>query len=270
VGSRLPPVERVVLTRPAGANEALRTALESARPAGMTARLHDLPLLAIRPVDDHAPLREALATMAADDLVVFVSPRAVAMAAAHRPLADWPPARFAAVGRATGEALSAAGRPAAFLPRGSEDSEGLLARLGEVEVRGHTVWIVRGETGRPLLAERLAERGARPVFVPVYRRECAGRADGPVVSAAGPATAWILTAPQAIDCLAALAATAEATRPGLLDSSLVVINERARDRAREQGFGGEIVVAGGPSPDTLARAAWALVRRRAAPGGQVE
>ena len=268
--SRLPPVEHVVLTRPSGANEALRSALESARPAGMTAGLHDLPLLAIRPAADDAPLREALAAMTPADLVVFVSPRAVAMATAYRPLADWPEARFTGVGGATGEALAAAGRPAAFLPRDSQDSEGLLARLADVEVSGRTVWIMRGETGRTLLAESLAERGARPVFVPVYRRECAGRAEDPAVTGAGPATVWVLTAPQAIECLAALANAGEAPRPGLLDSSLVVINERARDRARALGFSGEIVEAGGPSPEALARAVWDMVRRRDAPGGHVE
>ena len=267
---RLPPVERVVLTRPAGANEALRDALESARPAGVAATLHDLPLLAIRPAAERAPLDDALEAMTPSDLVVFVSPRAVEMAAARRPLADWPPARFAVVGRATGETLARAGRPAEFLPRGSEDSEGLLARLEDVEVSGRTVWIMRGETGRTLLAERLAERGGRPVFVPVYRRECTGRADDPIVAAAGPATVWVLTAPQAIDCLVGLARSGEASQAGLLDSSLVVINERARDRARERGFGGEIVVAGGPSPDALARAVWRSARRRADGDGRAQ
>jgi uroporphyrinogen-III synthase len=269
VADRLPPVARVVLTRPAGANDALRAALEATRPAGMTVDRHDLPLLAIRPASDTAALREALGAMRPSDFVVFVSPRAVEMAAAFRPLAEWPAARLAAVGRATGEMLARAGRPAEFLPEDTEDSEGLLRRLADVEVDGHRVWIIRGETGRTLLAERLAARGAQPVFVPVYRRDCAGQAGDPLVTESGPATAWILTAPQAIDCLAALDSSGGAQAPGLLDSSLLVINERARERARAAGFRGEIVVAGGPSPEVLARAFWGMVTRRSATDGNV-
>ncbi|MGM0517463.1 MAG: uroporphyrinogen-III synthase [Pseudomonadota bacterium] len=268
MGHRLPPVAQVVLTRPAGANDALRAALEAARPAGLEVDRHDLPLLAIRPASDSAPLRDALGAMRPSDLVVFVSPRAVEMAAACRPLAEWPEARLAVVGRATGEALARAGRPAEFLPEGTEDSEGLLRRLANVEVDGDRVWIIRGETGRTLLAERLAERGARPVFVPVYRRECAGRPDDPLVTGSGPATAWILTAPQAIDCLAALAPSTGVQASGLLDSSLVVINERARERACALGFRGEIVVAGGPSPELLARAFWEMAERRTGAAGE--
>ncbi|WP_372591370.1 uroporphyrinogen-III synthase [Guyparkeria sp.] len=256
------PVDRVVLTRPEGANDALRAALLAARPPSMSAAFCDYSLLRILPLDP-GELLAALAAMQASDLVVFVSPRAVSMAGAIRPLHEWPGARVAAVGEATGRALAEAGRPADFLPDGSEDSEGLLERLAQVDMRGRTVWIVRGETGRGLLAERLAERGARPVFVPVYRRECTGRSDDAVVRRSGPGTVWVMTAPQAIECLAALA---HANRDGLLDSTLVVINERARDRARELGFKGEIAVAGGPSPEMLARAVWDVVGRRATAG----
>ncbi|MFP4639641.1 MAG: uroporphyrinogen-III synthase [Guyparkeria sp.] len=255
------PVDRVVLTRPEDANHSLRAALLEARPPRMPATFSDYPLLRIRPRDP-GELLDALAAMRASDLVVFVSPRAVSMADAVRPLEEWPEARVAAVGEASGRALAEAGRPADFLPDGSEDSEGLLERLAEVDMRGRTVWIIRGETGRGLLAERLAERGARPVFVPVYRRECIGRSDDTVVARSGPGTVWVVTAPQAIDCLARLAGPADGDRTGLLDSTLVVINERGRDRARELGFRGEIAVAGGPSPAALARAVWAVVGRR--------
>ncbi len=256
------PVERVVLTRPDGANDTLRAAIRELFPPGRSIASSEYPLLRIRPRDP-GELLAALRAMRPSDLLVFVSPRAVSMAAAVRPLSEWPEARVAAVGEATGRALAEAGRPADFLPDGSEDSEGLLERLAAVDMRGRTVWIVRGETGRGLLAERLAERGARPVFVPVYRRECAGRSDDPVVARSGPGTVWIMTAPQAIECLAALA---DAEKGGLLDSTLVVINERARDRARVLGFRGEIAVAGGPAPGTLARAVREVAGRREAAG----
>ena len=49
---------------------------------------------------------------------------------------------------------------------------------------------------------------------------------------------------------------------GLLDSTLLVINERARDRARALHFRGPVALAGGPAPAILARAAWNLITER--------
>ena len=257
-----PPIREVVLTRPEGSNAELQAALEATRPAdGVRPEpfLTTLPLLAIRSLPDGGELPEALAAMRAEDLVVFVSPRAVAAAATWRPLSDWPARHVAAVGAATGRALADAGRQDALLPDGSEDSEGLLERLNGLSMAGRRVWIIRGETGRELLAETLSDRGARPRFVAVYRRECA---PAPATIPAGRDRLWIVTAPQALDCLAVLAPVADGEPSGLLDSTLLVINERARDRARALGFRGPVVLAGGPTPATLARAAWDLIIER--------
>mgnify|MGYP006289088403 CR=1 FL=1 len=255
-------IREVVLTRPEGSNADLRAAIEAARPAdleGPSPSLTDLPLLAVGPLPGGGELPEALAAMRPEDLVVFVSPRAVAAAAEVRPLPEWPTAQVAAVGAATGRALTEAGCREALLPAGSEDSEGLLERLDGLSMTDRRVWIIRGETGRELLAETLAARGARPQFVAVYRRECAP-ATGPVP--AGRDRLWIVTAPQALDCLAALAPTADDESSGLLDSTLLVINDRARDRARALGFRGPIALSGGPAPATLAEAAWNLITER--------
>ncbi|MCL7750977.1 uroporphyrinogen-III synthase [Guyparkeria hydrothermalis] len=258
---RLPPIREVVLTRPAGSNAGLQQALLETRPAGCPQPIVTIhPLLAIRPLPRGGDLPDALATMTSADLVVFVSPRAVEAARAVRPLTDWPAREFAAVGAATGRALADAGRPATFLPDSSEDSEGLLDCLREAPMSGRRVWIVRGETGRELLADTLAARGAESRFVAVYRRECL---EPPAAAPAGPASLWIITAPQALDCLARLAAGTHGSESGLLDSSLLVINERARERARALGFRGPVALAGGPGVDTLARATWRLIADRA-------
>ncbi len=266
----LPPIREIVLTRPEGSNAVLREALAAARPAlplnvepEMTVR----PVLAVRPLPDGGQLPEALTQMQPEDLVVFVSPRAVDVAEAVRPLREWLPRHVAAVGVATGRALAAAGRTDAVLPDGSEDSEGLLERLDRLDklpMDGRAVWIIRAKTGRGLLAKSLAARGARPHFVAVYQSECpeAGSVTPPGPDRLGPDRLWIVTAPQAIDCLAALSTGTDGGGSGLLDSSLLVINERARDRARALGFRGPIAIAGGPGPETLARATWDLVIER--------
>ncbi|MGM0691298.1 MAG: uroporphyrinogen-III synthase [Pseudomonadota bacterium] len=259
----LPPIREVVLTRPAGSNAGLREALVAARPAGLVQpNVITQPLLAIQPLANGGELPDALSAMTPADLVVFVSPRAVEAARDVRPLSDWPASEFAAVGAATGRALAEAGRPAAFLPGSSEDSEGLLECLRDVPMSGRRVWIIRGETGRELLADSLAARGAELHFVAVYQRECPGaRPPFP----AGPACLWIVTAPQALDCFARLAGETDGSESGLLDSNLLVINERARDRAWELGVRGPILLAGGPGAETLAHAAWALIAERQAP-----
>ncbi len=265
VDRHLPPISEVVLTRPAGSNAGLREALVAARPAGMVEpTLITQPLLAIQPLPDGGELPGALAAMTPTDLVVFVSPRAVEAARAVCPLGDWPAREFAAVGAATGGALAEAGRPAAFLPDASEDSEGLLESLRDVPVTGRRVWIIRGETGRELLADALAARGAEPRFVAVYRRECPDPHPRPPAPA-GPTCLWIITAPQALDCFARLTSETDASQFGLLDSNLLVINERARDRARAAGIRGPISLAGGPGADTLARAAWQVIADRQSP-----
>ena len=258
----LPAIREVVLTRPDGSNAELQAALEAARPAAAGEdgpALTRLPLLAIRALPDGGELPAALAAMRADDLVVFVSPRAVSAAARWRPLSEWPARHVAAVGAATGRALADAGRDDALLPNGSEDSEGLIERLDGLSMAGRRVWIIRGETGRELLGETLAARGARPRFVAVYRRECA---PAPAAVPAGRDRLWIVTAPQALECLAALAPRADDGPSGLLDSTLLVINERARERARALGFRGPIALAGGPAPAMLAQAAWDLIIAR--------
>ncbi|MCL7745012.1 uroporphyrinogen-III synthase [Guyparkeria hydrothermalis] len=258
----LPTIREIVLTRPEGSNAELREALTVARPAdldGPAPALTTVPLLAIRALAGGGGLPQALAAMQPEDLVVFVSPRAVSAAAEVQSLADWPARHVAAVGEATGRALAEAGREDVLLPAGSQDSEGLLERLEGLSMTGRRVWIIRGETGRELLAEALAARGARPHFVAVYRRECA-QASAPVP--AGGDRLWIVTAPQALDCLAALDSASDGEASGLLDSTLLVINDRARDRARSLGFRGPVALAGGPAPATLARAAWNLIIER--------
>lgn len=257
--SALPVIREIVLTRPEGSNAELREALAVTRPAGFEPVLTTVPLLAIRPLPDGGELREALAAMQPEDLVVFVSPRAVSAAVGVLPLVEWPTRHVAAVGTATGRALAEAGREDVLLPAGSQDSEGLLERLEGLSMAGRRVWIIRGETGRELLAESLAARGARPCFVAVYRRECAQAA---ATVPAGGDRLWIVTAPQALDCLAALDASTDGEASGLLDSTLLVINERARERARSLGFRGPVALAGGPAPATLARAAWDLIIER--------
>jgi uroporphyrinogen-III synthase len=203
-----------------------------------------LPLIGIFPPRESAPVAAAWASLAAQRLVMFVSPNAAEQFFALRPAgAAWPAATLAgSPGPGTSRVLRSLGVPEACIvePRADAaqfDSESLWERLCERDWSGAAVLIVRGESGRDWLAERLREAGARVGFVTAYERA------GPVLddaqrerlrdALAAPAVhTWMFSSSESIDHLHALvpdaswrAARALATHP------------RIAERAREAGFG---------------------------------
>lgn len=101
------------------------------------------------------------------DIVIYVSTNAVEHGLAA--LAHGSPS-VAAVGPATAASLEAAGVHVDIRPAEAFDSEHLLAEAALADVAGRTVSIVRGETGRELIADTLRKRGARVQYLSVYRR----------------------------------------------------------------------------------------------------
>lgn len=246
----------IILTRPEGRNASLARAMMDAMGDRADLSLVTLPLLRIDPVTPtaQATLRETLDRLTDEDWVVFVSPRAVAHADHIRPLSSWRVGRVLAVGRATARALEDRKLQPTDLPLGSEDSEGLLAALAaeHTKLPGRRIWIVRGTHGREKLASSLSEAGAQVDFLPVYHRDCA---DAVVpAEAAVPDAVWVITSPEALRCLLRQNRPKDdgADQQGLLHSRLVVINSRTESIARELGFVGPIVCAGGPDDRMLA------------------
>ncbi|MGQ0655412.1 MAG: uroporphyrinogen-III synthase, partial [Betaproteobacteria bacterium] len=139
----------VVVTRPRALAKGLAARIEA---AGGRAIL--FPAIEI----ESLPAPASLQHVAEYDLVVFISPTSIAMAAPHaKGLAQ---ARLAAVGAGTRQALEQhAGRPV-LAPAAAGDSEALLALPELADVSGRRVLIVRGEGGRALLGDALASRGA--------------------------------------------------------------------------------------------------------------
>ncbi|MFZ5465890.1 MAG: uroporphyrinogen-III synthase [Pseudomonadota bacterium] len=157
---------RIAVTRPAGQSAHL---VERIRAAGGEAIA--LPLLEIAP--PAAPVRpdDLKRQFKAADVIIFISPNAVRMTLQILPAADWPPgAHLACVGHGTARALREAGFRDLLVPDEGADSEALLALPEMREVRGRHILIVRGEGGRRLLADTLAQRGARVDHAVVYRR----------------------------------------------------------------------------------------------------
>jgi uroporphyrinogen-III synthase len=133
------------------------------------------PLLEIHPLMDQSKLRAALGDVEHYAMVAFVSPNAID--AAFAILRDWPAqVAIAVVGEGSRAALARHGLTSAnasiFSPadRMRTDSQTLLEALDIETLVGKRVLIVRGETGRELLADALLARGVEVEKVAAYRR----------------------------------------------------------------------------------------------------
>lgn len=160
----------VVITRPQAQAGALASQVLA---LGREALL--FPLLEIHPLDDTAPLRAALQQLERYALVAFVSPNAIDAAFALR--AQWPAGlALAVVGEGSRMALASHGvndgNATILRPADSRrsDSQGLLEVLDKSALRGREVLIIRGESGRELLADELRAAGAHVTAVAAYRR----------------------------------------------------------------------------------------------------
>ena len=225
----------VLVTRPREQAAHLARLIEQAG-----GRAHLFPAIEIEDV----PAPAALGRMREFDLAIFVSPTAVAKVMPHVPA--WPPAlRAAAVGAGTKRELENRGISPVVAPRAGADSEALLALSEMQQMAGRRVVIFRGEGGRALLGDTLAQRGARVEYAACYRRKCpkssvqswkAGEIDAVTVSSAeGVANLFAL-----LD-----AAFLQAT-------PLFVPHRRIADEARARAVR-EVLVAGPSDDDMLQR-----------------
>ncbi|MEC4722142.1 uroporphyrinogen-III synthase [Noviherbaspirillum sp. CPCC 100848] len=201
IDSRLPPV---IVTRPLAQAEPL-----AQRIAGAGRRAVVFPLLEIHPLGDETTLRKTLRALGDYAMVAFVSPNAIHAAMRH--IEEWPAqVAIAVVGEGSKAALAAHGITPAnftiFSPRDAHrtDSQTLLEALDAESMRGRRVLIVRGETGRELLADALRAHGAEVEQLAAYRR-IAPRLDDAAKAqlqslAAQPAD-WLITSSEALRIL---------------------------------------------------------------------
>jgi uroporphyrinogen III methyltransferase/synthase len=143
-----------------------------------------LPLIALAPPEDPAPLAAAIARLDAYDWIVFTSANGVRFffaAAGGRPVR----ARFACVGPATAAALAACGFAAEKIPE-RHVAENLAAAFAPEELRGRRVLLPQAAGARDTLARLLAAAGALVDAVAAYRNT--------IPSGAGEAVAEVLRA----------------------------------------------------------------------------
>lgn len=237
----------VIITRPRAQAGALAAALAA---SGREALL--LPLLEIDPLTERerAPLRAALAQLHDYVLVAFVSPNAIdaAFACLAEQQRAWPPqVAIAVLGEGSRLCLAAHGVDAASATIHSpvdparSDSEHLLAALDVKALAGRKVLIVRGESGRELIADGMRAAGAEVTTVAAYRRRV------PLLDAALAAQLsrliarpcdWIITSSEALrglfDLLEQLGGAAAVAK--MQQQHLIVPHERIAETARLLGF----------------------------------
>ncbi|MDX1442646.1 MAG: uroporphyrinogen-III synthase [Gammaproteobacteria bacterium] len=152
----------IVVTRPSERGQSLCRLV-----ASEGGRALSFPTLEIRPLD------EARVSLPAGpvDWLIFTSVNAVTYG--MDVLRDYrgDATRIAAVGDATAAALDEEGWNTDLLPRERQESEGLLESEALQSIAGKRILIVKGEGGRELLRDSLAERGAEVGVAAVYRRE---------------------------------------------------------------------------------------------------
>lgn len=231
----------VVITRPLAQGAPLAGRLAA---LGHEAVL--FPLLDIQPLPDQSALRAALADVSGYALVAFVSPNAIAAACAVRK--DWPPdLTLAVVGEGSRAALARegidAGNATIVSPANTErtDSQTLLETLDLASLRGKKALIVRGETGRELLADALRAGGMDVVQLAAYRRSIppfdpARRQELARLLACD--SRWIITSSEALRGLLdmARALDGEDAVVKLQHQRLIVPHVRIEETARALGF----------------------------------
>ncbi|PWC14662.1 uroporphyrinogen-III synthase [Brenneria corticis] len=158
----------ILVTRPSPAGEQLVTRL---RKLGHSA--YHSPLIEFSPGRELAQLPARLAALRPGDLLFALSQHAIDYAdpLLARSGTGWPQtAAYFAIGRTTALALhTVTALPVAY-PSPSETSETLLQLPELRHVNGKQALLLRGNGGRELLGDTLAERGAQVSYCECYQR----------------------------------------------------------------------------------------------------
>jgi uroporphyrinogen-III synthase len=203
------------------------------------------PLLEISPLADDSNLLQVLRELDSYAMVAFVSPNAIDAAFAH--IDAWPSqVTLAVMGEGSRKALAryaAAAQATVVSPRDPlrTDSQTLLASLDVNHLRGKRVLVVRGESGRELLADTLRGAGAEVIQVAAYRRSMPVL-DQPARTRLHQLLAsrndWVVTSSEALRNLAQMAGDCGITDlvAKMQQQTLVVPHVRIEETARMLGF----------------------------------
>ncbi|MEF9942925.1 MAG: uroporphyrinogen-III synthase [Burkholderiaceae bacterium] len=228
----------VIVTRPAEAGRRLVARLAKAG--------HEVwwwPAFEIAPAADVDAVRRRLATLTDFDLVILVSPAAVAAVAALQP--HWPAGvAIAAVGAGTAAVARATfgAGVEVVAPRADATESGSEALWQQLLARGlpRRVLIARAEQGREWLAAQLVAAGIEFERLAVYRRLLLtlGESDREqlVTRIAGAPPQLIVTSSEAVEGLVASLQSVPGALAWAQAGRVLAIHARIRQRLLEAGF----------------------------------
>lgn len=242
----------ILVTRPSPVGEQLVSRL---RTLGRVA--YHAPLIDFAPGTDLTKLPQALAQLNNGDLVFALSQHAVSYANSviNRAGLQWPAhLSYYAIGRTTALAMHRISSLPVAYPREREISENLLLMPALQQLTGKQALIMRGNGGRELLGDTLAERGAAVSYYECYQRSPV-HYDGSEQSAhwqrAGIDT-LVVTSGEMLQQLYTLVPDYYRSS-WLLRCQLIVVSERLATLAQELGWN-SIRVADNAENDALIRA----------------
>lgn len=216
------------------------------------------PLLEIQPLPDQTQLRAVLRNLPAYAMVAFVSPNAIDSVFALLPA--WPNGvTIAVMGEGSRQALAAHGVTSAnaniISPADPErtDSQTLLEVLDLNALRGKRALVIRGESGRELLADALRAHGVDVMQVAAYRRRA------PVLDQAGQEqllrlldaqSDWVITSSEALRILLQLVrdVAGDGGVVKMQRQHLIVPHVRIAETAQALGFVNVARTASGDEP----------------------
>lgn len=242
----------ILVTRPSPDGDELVSHLRSRGKVAWS-----FPLIEFSHGDELSLLPERLIQLREYDLVFLVSRHAVAWSQAElqRTRTVWPTGvHYFAPGRTTALAMRQISELAINYPRDRETSEALL-QLSELQnISGKQALILRGNGGRELLGNTLAERGAQVTYCECYQRReknYDGAQETHRWQACGVDT-LVVTSGEMLQQLVRLIPELYHTS-WLLRCKVLVVSERLAHLARELGWQ-DIQVADNADNDALLRA----------------
>jgi len=166
------------------------------------------------------------------DVIIFVSRNAVKHFFRDSKHELSPVTLVIAVGKGTAEVLDQQGISKVLQPTQAIGSEGVLMLPELEDVVDKNIVIVRGRGGRELLADTLAERGAKISYIEVYKRVLASPTDEQCKKAT---TADIVMCTSVAGVTNLCALLSEGIKL-VLEKPLIVLSERIKQHALSLGF----------------------------------
>jgi uroporphyrinogen-III synthase len=231
----------VIITRPVAQSGALaQRVVEVGRQAIV------FPLLEIHPLADTSSLQAALADVDSYAMVFFVSPNAIDASFAIRQ--NWPTqVTLSVMGEGSRKTLAEHGITSQThtiispLDLQQTDSQTLLEVLDLPALRGKKVLVIRGESGRELLADALRAAGVLVTQIAAYRRtapQLDAAASTQLKKLIDTSNDWIITSSEALRILVEMVRVI-AGNDGVAkmqQQKIIVPHARIAETAQKLGF----------------------------------